>query len=40
MLEKTAWRMPSVAGRTASPFGTRNVIPRASPPLIRMENPF
>ena len=33
-LEKAACRMPSVAGRTRSPFGTCNSIPRARPPLI------
>ena len=35
-LENTAWRRLSVAGRTASPLGTRSGIPRAFPPLMRM----
>ena len=35
-LENTACRIPSVAGRTASPFGTTRGIPRATPPEIRI----
>src|SRR5271165_1608964 len=35
-LENTAWRIPSVAGLTASPLGTESSIPRARPPVMRI----
>src|ERR1700690_326424 len=38
-LENTACLIPSVAGRTASPLGTRSSMPRALPPLMRMAPP-